>query len=229
MNKNKEKQYLVIKNIRRDENLQKYLEKICQDENIQIIEEYVPQGFWIYTEEKPSLYSEFKANAGSDMLLCSYNKNKLEYVNYLYKQFEKKYKVTKNIIEKINNEKKIDESEKVEDSIRNELNSHNDIFDPWTYPNIKWDIESTNTLNNIKDAYNKLCEVNMINQPLPQVQSVKLTVELPKNKTKFEKFKDKTVKIFNKYEKEICGFGYGVLFMNIVFWIVLTLKHFMIK
>lgn len=233
MNTNKEKQYLVIKNVRRDENLQKYLEKICQDENIQIIEEYVSQGFWIYTEEKPSLYSEFKADFNYDILLCSYNKNKLEYVNYLYKQFEKKYKVTKNIIEKINNEKKIDESEKVEDCIRNELNSHNDIFDAWTYssyPTGKWNTETTDIhiLNNIKETYNKMY-IDMINQPLPQVQSVKFTVELPKNKTKFEKFKDKTVKIFNKYKKEINGFGYGILFMNVTVWIILNLKHFMIK
>src|SRR5574344_1186884 len=115
MNTNKEKQYLVIKNVKKDNNLQKYIEKICEDENIQIIDEQVNNNIWMF-EQKVSLYSEFKADFNYDILLCSYNKNKLDYVNYLYKQFEKKYKVTKKIIEKIYNEKKIDESEKVEDS-----------------------------------------------------------------------------------------------------------------
>ena len=234
MNTNKEKQYIVIKNVKRDINLQKYLENICDEENIQIIEGYdKSQSVWFLVEQqKSNIYDKLNADFYRDMILCSYNKDKLEYVNYLYEQFEKKYKITKNIIEKINNEKKIDESEKVENIIRNELNSHNDISNAWThvsYPNTKWSVETTDILNNIKENYTKLCEVNMINQPLAQVQSVKFDIEIPKDKTKFEKFKDKTINIFNKYKREIGGFGYGILFMNITVWIVLTLKHFMIK
>ena len=114
MNTNKQKQYLVIHNVRHDENLQKYLEQICHDEHIQIIEEYVSNNWF---ETKPSIYSEFKASATTDMLLCSYNKDKLAYIKYLYDDYEKKYMLAKNSITKAIEETGFDESDAIDTAI----------------------------------------------------------------------------------------------------------------
>src|SRR5574344_1841522 len=116
MNTNKQKNYLVIKNVCSDKNLKEYLEQICQDEHINILyEEFNQFDIW---NGKQSIYAQFDATPSSDMLLWSYDSIKLEYINYLYKDFEARYrntgKVVSRIIENVNNESNLDEGEKLD-------------------------------------------------------------------------------------------------------------------
>ena len=74
---------------------------------------------------KQSIYASFDATPSSDMLLWSYDLVKLDYINYLYTDFEVRYRntgiVADRIIEKVIN---FDEDgELVDISIRDDLSS----------------------------------------------------------------------------------------------------------
>src|SRR5574344_748436 len=125
MNTNKQKNYLVIKNVCLDKNLKEYLEQICQDEHVNILyEEFNQFDIW---NGKQSIYAQFDATPSSDMILWSYDSIKLEYINYLYKDFEARYRNTGNvasrIIKSVDGGENLNESEKVDMSIRDDLNS----------------------------------------------------------------------------------------------------------
>ena len=87
MNNTNQKQYLVIKNVGTDTYLRHYLEKICEENHVQIITEYINNNW--FEEPKPSLYAEFNAKPMFDALLCSYDNNKLLYVKYLFDKYDR--------------------------------------------------------------------------------------------------------------------------------------------
>ncbi len=110
------KNYLVIKNVNQDKNLKQYLEQICYEEKVSILyEEFNQYDIW---NQKQSVYSEFNASPSSDILLWSYEPCKLDYVNYLYQDFEARYRnagqVVNRIIESVNNGDNLDEGEKLD-------------------------------------------------------------------------------------------------------------------
>jgi len=103
-----QKSYLVIRNVCTNNNLRTYLEQICRDEKIHIIEEYIDS--YSFLNQKPSLYAEHGAKPSFDVLLESYSPEKLRYIEYLYNIYEKQYRYSGNIVSEIL-EDKIDKSD----------------------------------------------------------------------------------------------------------------------
>lgn len=198
MNTNKQKQYLVIHNVRHDENLQKYLEQICLDEHVQIVEEYISSNWF---EPKPSIYAEFKASATSDMLLCSYNEDKLAYIKYLYDDYEKKYMLTKNSVKKAIEETGFNESDAVDTMIRDDLSNGLRVS------SAVYTIGADGTMIYYGQNYNK-----QESQPVKQ-------------KSKLENF----YSFIEDWECEIWSFILGASVLSLIFTAVLTLKHFVVK
>ena len=198
MNTNKQKQYLVIHNVRHDENLQKYLEQICLDEHVQIVEEYVSNNWF---EPKPSIYAEFKASAITDILLCSYNEEKLEYIKYLYDKYEKKYMLAKNSVKKAIEETGFNESDAVDTMIRD------DLANGLRVSSAVYTIGADGTMTYYGQNYNK-----QESQPIKQ-------------KSKLEKF----YSFIQDWEYEILSFIFGASVSSLFFTAVLTLKYFMVK
>ena len=209
MNTNKQKQYLVIHNVRHDEKLQKYLEQICLDEHVQIVEEYVSNNWF---EPKPSIYAEFKASATSDMLLCSYNEDKLAYIKYLYDDYEKKYKLAKNSITKAIEETGFDESDAVDTMIRD------DLSDGWKVTVLG------DARENVKTWATSSWTVDFNNNWTSMSLKTKKS-EPTKQKSKLEKF----YSFIQDWKYEILLFIFGASVSSLIFITVLTLKHFMIK
>lgn len=209
MNTNKQKQYMVIHNVRHDEKLQKYLEQICHDEHVQIIEEYVSNNWF---EQRPSIYAEFKASAISDMLLCSYNEDKLAYIKYLYDDYEKKYMLAKNSVIKAIEETGFDESDAVDTMIRDDLSNG-------------WKVTVLdNTRENVKAWATSSWTVDFNNNWTNM--SLKTKKPQPtKQKSKLEKF----YSFIQDWEYEIWSFIFGASVSSLFFITVLTLKHFMVK
>lgn len=202
MNTNKHKNYLVIKNVCSDKNLVSYLEQICQDENVSILyEEFNQFDIW---NQKQSVYANFNAKNDSDMLLWSYDSVKLEYINYLYKDFEARYRNTGNvvnrIIEKVSN---FDKDEKVDRDMRKDLSPEYVIYNGkvggtyWMNTNSTW----TSSNSCVKS----------------------------KKETFFKIFKDKLFNFYENWSYEIYSFLGGFIICYIFFITLLTLKYFVVK
>lgn len=210
MNTNKHKNYLVIKNVCSDKNLVSYLEQICQDENVSILyEEFNQFDIW---NQKQSVYANFNAKNGSDILLWSYDSIKLEYINYLYKDFEARYKNTGNvvnrIIESVNNEENFDEDgELVDVTIQDNLSSG------WT---INW---------NLKDYLSHDLSEESKESLRKNLNAFYWGVTELKKPT----FKQKISNFYNKHVDKIMYLLCGIALSNIFFIIVLTLKYFAVK
>lgn len=210
MNTNKQKNYLAIKNVCSDKNLVSYLEQICQDEHVNILyEEFNQFDIW---NGKQSIYAKFDATPSSDMLLWSYDSIKLEYINYLYKDFEARYrntgKVVSRIVESVDNGGNLDEGEKLDIAIRDDLSSE------WT---INWDLKdclSHDLSEESKESLHKNLNAFYWGVTKPNKQ--------PTLTQKISNF-------YNKYSEKIMYFGIGFAISEIFFITILTLKHFMIK
>ena len=208
MNTNKQKNYLVIKNVYLDKNLVSYLEQICQDENVSILyEEFNQFDVW---NGKQSIYASFNAEPSSDMLLWSYDSVKLDYINYLYNDFEARYrntgKVVSRIIEKVSDFD--DEGELVDIAIRDDLSSG------WT---INWDLKdclSHDLSEESKESLRKNLNAFYWGVTKPNKQPI---------------FKQKVSNFYNKHTDKIMYLFYGFTLSNIFCAIVLTLKYFMVK
>lgn len=199
------KNYLVIKNVNQDKNLKQYLEQICDDENVSILyEEFNQFDVW---NGKQSVYSEFNASPSSDILLWSYESCKLDYVNYLYKDFEQRYRnagqVVSRILQSVNNGDNLDEGEKVDKIIRDDLTSN----------------------GTIKGAYyafssNPITWTMQLDNSKPQEK---------KQLTSFQKFKQKVSIFYESWNYEIYSFlgGFAVCYM--IFITLLTIKNYMVK
>ena len=212
------KNYLVIKNVCSDKNLKQYLEQICQDEKVIILyEEFNQFDIW---NGKQSVYSNFNASPSSDILLWSYDENKLEYINYLYKIFEQDYIKSKNyltnILESIEAEKEVDEGEKLDMAIRDDLSSG------WSVSfNLK-DCLQNDLSEESKDSLRKNLGVAL--------HSFKSQgwVSLGDNKKQLT-FKQKISNFYNKHSDKITYLCYGITLSNVFLCAILTLKHFMVK
>jgi hypothetical protein len=79
------KEYLVIKYVGQNTSLRRYLEQICDEECVQVVEEYVDS--FSFLKQTESIYSKFNANPTYDVLISSYDINKLHYIKYLYDKF----------------------------------------------------------------------------------------------------------------------------------------------
>lgn len=207
------KNYLVIKNVNQDKNLKQYLEQICLDEKVSILyEEFNQFDIW---NGKQSVYSEFNASPSSDILLWSYDENKLEYINYLYSDFEQRYlntgKVVNRIMESVDNGDNLDEGEKLDITIRDDLNSG------WSVHYLQHDLseESKNSLRkNLGIALHDFKSQGWVG--------------LESNKNKLT-FKQKVSKFYNKHAEKIMYLIWGVALSNVFYAGLLTLKHFMVK
>lgn len=209
MNTNKQKNYLVIKNVCLDKNLVSYLEQICQDEHVNILyEEFNQFDIW---NGKQSIYAQFDAKHSSDIILWSYDSIKLEYINYLYTDFETRYRNTGNvvsrIIENISDGDNSDEGEKLDISIRDDLSSG------WT---INW---------NLKDYLSH----DLSEESKESLRKNLNTFYWGVTKLKKPTFKQKISNFYNKYSEKIIYFGVGFTLSNLFIIAVLTLKHFMVK
>lgn len=207
------KNYLVIKNVQCDKNLKQYLEQICREENISILyEEFNQFDIW---NKKQSVYSEFNASPSSDMLLWSYESCKLDYVNYLYSDFEQRYRnagrVVNRIIESIDNGDNLDEGEKLGVAIRDDLSSG------W---GISWDLKDY-LQHDLSDESKDSLRKNLNAWATGDWQ-----VDTPK---KQPILKQKISNFYNKNTNKITYFCAGIFASNIFFIILLTLKHFMVK
>ena len=214
MNTNKQKNYLVIKNVCLDKNLKEYLEQICQDEHVNILyEEFNQFDVW---NQKQSVYAEFNAKPSFDILLWSYDSIKLEYINYLYNDFEARYrntgKVVSRIIESADNGGNLDEGEKLDISIRDDLSSG------WT---INWNF--SNYLQSDLNSEQK----RSLREKLASWATGDWAIDKSNKKlTLIQKISN----FYNKYSEKIIYFGIGFATCDIVFlFLVLTLKHFMVK
>lgn len=212
------KNYLVIKNVNQDKNLKQYLEQICLDENVSILhEEFNQFDIW---NGKQSVYSEFNASASSDILLWSYDENKLEYVNYLYKDFEARYRnagqVVSRIIESVNNGDNLGEGEKLDIAILDDLNSG------WS---ISWNLKDC-VQNDLSNESEEGLRKNL-GVALHDFES-QGWVRLEPKQTKLT-FKQKVSNFYNKNAEKIMYLFWGIALSNVFFMIVLTLKNFMVK
>ena len=212
------KNYLVIKNVNQDKNLKQYLEQICQDENISILhEEFNQFDMW---NQKKSVYSEFNASPSSDILLWSYDENKLEYINYLYKDFEARYRnagqVVSRIIKSVDNGDNLGESEKLDIAIRDDLSSG------WS---ISWNLKDClqhDLSDESKDSLRKNLGV-----ALHDFES-QGWVRLESNKKQIT-FKQKVSNFYNKHSERITYFCSGITLSNLFILVVLTIKNIMVK
>jgi len=129
----KNKNYLVIKNVRLDKNLEKYLYKVCHDENVNIVEQYInPYSFM--DVNKPNLYAEFGAKPGFDILISSFSDKKLSFINYLYTDFEFKYKNAGKYIDTIlSNKENEEKQQKQEDKKLDISNNSDDLVFKWSF------------------------------------------------------------------------------------------------
>lgn len=212
------KNYIVIKNAQLDKNLKQYLEQICSDEKVNILhEEFNQFDVW---NNKQSVYSEFNASPSSDMILWSYDENKLEYINYLYKDFEQRYmnagQVVDRIIESVDNGDNLDEGEKVDIVIRDDLNSG------WS---ISWNLKDC-VQNDLSDESEEGLRKNL-GIALHDFES-QGWVRLEPKQTKLT-FKQKVSNFYNKNAEKIMYLFWGIALSNVFFIIVLTLKYFMVK
>jgi len=208
MNTNKQKNYLVIKNVCSDKNLVSYLEQICQDENVSILyEEFNQFDVW---NGKQSIYASFNAESSSDMLLWSYDSVKLEYINYLYNDFKARYrntgKVIDRIIEKVSDFN--DEGELVDIAIRDDLSSG------WT---INWDLKDCLSHGLSEESKESL------RKNLASWATGDWAIDKSKEKLTFTQ---KISNFYNKYSEKIMDFEIGFIVCSIL---VLTLKYFMVK
>ena len=212
------KNYLVIKNVNQDKNLKQYLEQICSDEKVSILhEEFNQFDMW---NGKQSVYSEFNASPSSDILLWSYDENKLDYVNYLYSDFEARYRntglVVSRIIKSVDNGDNLGESEKLDIAIRDDLSSG------WS---ISWNLKDClqhDLSDESKDSLRKNLGV-----ALHDFES-QGWVGLESNKKQLT-FKQKISNFYNKYSEKIMYVCAGIFASNIFFIILLTIKYFMVK
>src|SRR5574344_402593 len=236
MNTNKQKNYLVIKNVCLDKNLKEYLEQICSDEKVSILyEEFNQFDIW---NQKQSVYSEFNASPSSDILLWSYESCKLDYVNYLYSDFEQRYRnaghVVNRIIESVNNEENLDEGEKLDIAIRDDLSSG---IPSWSYtfknnytqirPEIKenainFGIDFSKYLQHDLDEGQK----DSLRKNLGTWATGDWKVDIPK---KQPTFKQKVSNFYNKNAEKIMYFCAGIFVSNIFFLTLLTIKNIMVK
>ena len=234
------KNYLVIKNICSDNNLRQYLEQICEEENVNILhEEFNQFDIW---NGKQSVYSEFDASPSSDILLWAYESCKLDYVNYLYRDFEARYRnagqVVSRIIESVNNGDNLDEGEKLDITIRDDLNSG---IPSWSYtfknnytqirPEIKenainFGIDFSKCLQHDLDEGQKDSLRKNLGVALHDFESQGWVRLEPKKQLTF---KQKVSNFYNKYSEKIMYFCTGIFVSNIFFLTLLTLKHFMVK
>jgi len=203
------KNYLVIKNVNQDKNLKQYLEQICQDEKVSILyEEFNQFDLW---NNKQSVYSEFNASPSSDILLWSYESCKLDYVNYLYTDFEQRYlntgKVVNRIIESVDNGDNLDEGEKLDMAIRDDLSYG----------------EEYKTIRGAQYAYYNPSGITWT------VQLDGSKTEFQKQLTSFQKFKQKVSNFYENWSYEIYSFigGFAVCYM--IFLTLLTIKNYVIK
>lgn len=215
MDTNKQKNYLVIKNVCLDKNLVSYLEQICQDENVSILyEEFNQFDIW---NGKQSIYAQFDAKHSFDIILWSYDSIKLEYINYLYNDFEARYrntgKVVSRIIENVNNESNLDEGEKLDIAIRDDLSSG------W---NINWHF--SNSISSCLDSEQKRKLREDLRECLEKAENNNILMS-----NKKPTFKQKVSNFYNKHTDKIMYLFYGFTLSNIFCAIVLTLKHFMVK
>lgn len=213
MNINKQKNYLVIKNVCLDKNLISHLEQICQDEHVNILyEEFNQFDIW---NGKQSVYAEFNATPSSDMILWSYDSIKLEYINYLYTDFEARYrntgKVVSRIIENVSDGGNLDEGEKLDIAIRDDLSSGWTIN--WNFSNY---LQSDLNSEQKRSLREKLASwatggwaIDKSNKKLTLIQKVS--------------------NFYNKHTDKIMYLFYGFTLSNIFCAIVLTLIYFMVK
>ena len=212
------KNYLVIKNVNQDKNLKQYLEQICLDEKVNILhEEFNQFDMW---NGKQSVYSEFNASPGSDILLWSYEPCKLDYVNYLYSDFEARYRnagqVVSRILESVDNGDNLNEGEKLDIAIRDDLNSG------WS---ISWNLKDYlqhDLSNESKESLRKNLGV-----ALHDFES-QGWVRLESNK-KQPTFKQKVSNFYNKHSEKTMYFCAGIFVSNIFFLTLLTIKNIMVK
>lgn len=201
------KNYLVIKNVCSDKNLRQYLEQICQEENVSILyEEFNQFDIW---NNKQSVYAEFDAKPSFDLLLWCYDENKLNYINYLYSDFEARYrsvgKVVSRIVESMDNGDNLDEGEKLDKAIRDDLSKG------WT---VHWHTPSNTQFNshtqiNPEIKENAECFTEYLNYDLNKSQKDNLRKNLGAWATgdwkigqpeKQPTLKQKVYKFYNKHE-----------------------------
>lgn len=212
------KNYLVIKNVNQDKNLKQYLEQICYEEKVSILyEEFNQYDIW---NQKQSVYSNFNASPSSDILLWSYESCKLDYVNYLYKDFEARYRnagqVVSRILQSVDNGDNLDEGEKLDIAIRDDLNSG------WS---ISWNLKDClqyDLSNESKESLRKNLGV-----ALHDFESQGWIGLEPKQKQ--PTFKQKVSNFYNKHSEKIMYFCTGIFVSNIFFLTLLTLKYFVVK
>lgn len=232
----KTKNYLVIKNVNQDKNLKQYLEQICYEEKVSILyEEFNQFDIW---NGKQSVYSEFNASPSSDILLWSYDENKLEYINYLYLDFEKRYRnagqVVSRILESVNNGDNLDEGEKLDIAFRDDLSSG---IPSWSYtfknnytqirPEIKenainFGIDFSKCLQHDLDEGQK----DSLRKNLGTWATGDWKVDIPKKQLTF---KQKVSNFYNKNVEKIMYVCSGIALSGSFFITLLTLKHFMVK
>lgn len=212
----KQKNYLIIKNVYRDKNLVNYLEKICQEENVKIVYEEV-SSFDLFNQKK-SIYTEFNANQTKDILLWSYSIPKLEYINYLYTDFEARYKITSRAVNNILNEKNTKTT--TEETIKSykpdgeytfyvncDFNNEENLDEDnkrlkmviQDYLSFDWITPSITSLNNISTSNKKLT------------------------------FKQKISNFFDKHSDKIRYFCYGIMLNSLIYMVIFTLQHFIVK
>jgi len=104
---NSNKYYATIKNVYSNKILLEYLTTICESEHVKILSDFSSN-----INELFELYTELNAKPSNDIILYSYDKNRLNYVAYLYSEFEKRYRKTGITISNFMNELRIDKLKK---------------------------------------------------------------------------------------------------------------------
>lgn len=205
---NKNKLYLPIKNARLNNVLYNKLEEICNDENVQIVQEQVSTNWF---EPKPSIYSEHNLNVTRDVLLSSHSEQKLQYIHYLYEQYEKRFRHAGQFVTNVIEGKNKREDSNVDIIVKDNLDSLRYVV-KFDNPNIKTHIHSS---NNFKDE-EYWAELRWQHDYLLE------------NK-KQECFKEKLCKFYDRHESKIIRFTVGILSFLTWTLILLTIKNIMVK
>ena len=207
------KNYLVIKNVQLDKNLTNYLEQICEEENVGIVYEEV--GSFDLFNQKKSIYAEFNANQTKDILLWSYNISKLEYINYLYADFEARYKIANKAVGNILKEAGAKTSPKETISIPR--------LDYVDYISLFYidDIEKS-----LDEYFLFKDQKNMAKKDLGAWATGDWKIAEPQKKPTF---KQKIFNFYNKHEEKLAYIMCGFIISNLFCIISLILKYFMVK
>jgi hypothetical protein len=184
---------------------------------------------------KPNLYAEFGAKPGFDILISSFSDKKLSFINYLYTDFEFKYKNAGKYIDTILSDKENEEKQqKQEDKKLDISNNSDDLVFKWSFilgseeqdDVIVTQLKENPETNIKKDNKNK--EKSTLSEKIYNYLNTEPNIEKGNKNKEKSTLSEKIYNFINKNLEKIICIMVGFFICYTIFLILLTIKNFMV-